>query len=158
MDPQKTGPNTNSQTMIFKHFLVLSKAPLGHPQRADTERDHPKWMPKSSQGNRTKHSFSEHILLIFLFGIHLVAAPSVPFVLKIIKTNIDFMMFLTPSLSPTWGTKRNIKNTKTSATLHGSAPAKKKQAPRCIGTLSQFGWSRWVQKKRPPQNSPNHLF
>ena len=42
-------------------------------------------------------------------------------------------MFQTPSLSPTWGTKRNIKNCKTSATLHGSAPAEKKTSATLHG-------------------------
>jgi hypothetical protein len=55
------------------------------------------------------------------------------------QKSIGFTTFLTPSLSPTWGTKRNITNFKTSAMLHGSAPTEKKRALRCMGTLSQFG-------------------
>jgi hypothetical protein len=74
------------------------------------------------------------------------------------EQSIGFTTFLTPSLSPTWGTKRNIKNCEASATLHGSAPTKKERAPRCMGMLSQFGWSRRVPKKRPSYNSPNRLF
>ena len=74
------------------------------------------------------------------------------------QANIDFMMFLTPSLSPTWGTKRNIKNIKTSARLHGSDPAEKKRAPRYMGTLSQFGCSRWIPQNGSPKNLPNHYF
>ena len=58
----KTGAPKISQTVILKQFLTFFKAPLEHPRRAHTKRDHPKWTPKSSQGNRTKHSFSGHIL------------------------------------------------------------------------------------------------
>ena len=66
-------------------FLKLFGAPLKHPSCAHQKMDHPKWTPKSSQGNRTKHSFSGLILQTLLFGIHLVAATSVPFIWKILK-------------------------------------------------------------------------
>ena len=74
-----------SQTICFKLFLNLFGGPSEHPICAHQKMDYPKWTPKSSQGNRTEHLFSGLILQILLFGIHLVAAPSVPFMWKIIK-------------------------------------------------------------------------
>ena len=38
---------------------------------------------KSSPGDRTKHSFSNTFLHFLFFGLHLVAAPGVAFILKI---------------------------------------------------------------------------
>ena len=70
------------------------------------------------------------------------------------QKHIDFIAFLTPSLSPTWGTKRNIKNTKTSATLHGSAPATKKTS----ATLHRNAFAVWMlqmgPKKKASLNQP----
>ena len=77
-----------SQTICFKLFLKFFGVPLEHPSCAHQKMDYPKWLPKSSQGNRTKHDFSGRILLILIFGIHLVAAPSVPFMWKIIKKSL----------------------------------------------------------------------
>ena len=152
------GSPQNIPTCCFYMFLKLFGAPLKHPSCAHQKMDHPKWTPKSSQGKRTKHSFFELILQTLLFGIHLVAAPSAPFICKSMKKAMFFIMFLTPLPGPTWGTTRNITNCKMSATLHGSAPAKKKSAPRCMRTFSQVRWSRWVPQKGPPKNSPNSLF
>ena len=85
--PQKDPPKT-PQTICFNMFLKFFGAPLEHPSCAHQKMDHPKWSPKSSQGNHTKQSFSGHILHILLFGIHLVAAPSVPFIWKISKKTL----------------------------------------------------------------------
>ena len=79
-DPQKA-----SQTICFNMFLKFVGGPLEHPSCAHQKMDHPKWTPKSSQGNRTKHSFSGRILLILIFGIQVVAAPSMLFILQISK-------------------------------------------------------------------------
>ena len=87
--PQKDPPKT-SQTICFKMFLKFFRAPLEHPSCAHQKMDHPKWTPKSSQGNRTKHSFSRRILLILIFGIQVVAAPSMLFILQISKKTFIF--------------------------------------------------------------------
>ena len=60
---------------------------------------------------------------------------------------IVFIMFLTPSLGPTWGTTRNIENCKTSATLHGSAPAEKKVS----ATLHGNAFAVWMVQMGPPK-------
>ena len=91
--PPKKDPSKTSQTMCFILFLKLFGAPLEHPVCAHQNMDHPKWMPKSSQGTRTKQCFSGRILLILIFGIHLVAAPSVPFMWKIIKKPLISLRF-----------------------------------------------------------------
>ena len=152
--PPKKDPPETSQTICFKLFLKLFGGPSKHPICAHQKMDHPKWTPKSSQGNRTKHCFSGRILLILIFGIHLVAAPSVPFMWKIIKKNIHFITFLTRSLGPTWGTTRNIKSCKMSAALHGSASAKKKTSAALHGNdfaiwMVQMGPSKQASPKQP---------
>ena len=83
--PPKKDPPKTSQTMCFKLFLIFFGDPLEHPICAHQKMDHPKWTPKSSQGNRTEHLFSGLILQILLFGINLVAAPSMPVIWKINK-------------------------------------------------------------------------
>ena len=62
---------------------------------------------------------------------------------------IVFIMFLTPSLGPTWGTTRNIENCKTSATLHGSAPAEKKVS----ATLHGNAFAVWMVQMGPPKKA-----
>ena len=67
------------------------------------------------------------------------------------KKSIVFITFLTRSLGPTWGTTRNIKNCKMSATLHGSAPTKKKTSVTLHGSVFA-GWM--VQIGPPKKTSP----
>jgi len=83
--------------------------------------DHPKGMPKTPQGNLTNLSFSEHILQVLLFRIHLVVAPSVPFFVKKSKKALVLQHFR----HPRWA-------------QHGAPEGTskmKKRAPRCMGTL-----------------------
>ena len=70
------------------------------------------------------------------------------------QKSIYFLMFQTPSLSPTWGTKRNIKNCKTSATLHGSARATQKTSATLHGNafavcMVQMGPPKKASRKQP---------
>ena len=65
------------------------------------------------------------------------------------QKSIAFISFLTPSLGPTWGTKRNIKNYKMSATLHGSAPAEKRTSP----TLHGNAFAVWMVQMVPPKKA-----
>ena len=58
-------------------------------------------------------------------------------------------MFLTPSLGPTWGTTRNIKNCKMSSTLHGSAPAGKKTSAALHGNA----FAVWIVQMGPPKKA-----
>jgi hypothetical protein len=62
---------------------------------------------------------------------------------------IDFITFLTRSLGPTWGTTRNIKNYKMSATLHGSAPAEKKAS----ATLHGNDFAILIVQMGPPKKA-----
>ena len=80
--PQK-GPLKTSQTVYFKLFWMFFGAPLEHPIWAHQKMEQPKWAPKSSPVDRTKHSFSKLFLLILFFGIVLMASPNVPFIFKI---------------------------------------------------------------------------
>ena len=64
-------------------FLNIFGGPPEHPLSAYQKMDHPKWTPKSAQGDRTKHLFLNLFLLILFFGLVLVAAPGVPFIFKI---------------------------------------------------------------------------
>ena len=79
----KMGPLKTLQTIYFKMFLNIFGVPPEHPLCAHQKMDHPKWTPKSAQGDRTKHSFLKLFLLFLFFGLHLVTAPAVPFIFKI---------------------------------------------------------------------------
>ena len=129
----KTGPQQISQTIILKYFLAFFKTPLGHPKRAHKKRP-PQVDAKELQGQSHKtfifRTYFAHVALRDPFGGR--SQRALHFENK--QTNIDFITFLTPSLSPTWGTKRNIKNCKTSATLHGSAPATTKTSATLHGS------------------------
>ena len=50
---------------------------------------------------------------------------------------------------PTWGTTRNIKNCKMSATLHGSAPTKKKTSATLHGSV----FAGWMVQIGPPKTT-----
>jgi hypothetical protein len=56
--PPNMCPPKTPQTMYFKLFLKLFRAPPEHLSCAHQKIDQPKWTPKSAQGDRTKHSFS----------------------------------------------------------------------------------------------------
>ena len=76
------GPPKMAQTMYFKMFWNLFGAPPEHPSCAHQEMDQCKWTLKSAQGDRAKHSFSNLFLQFVFFGLHLVAAPGMAFILK----------------------------------------------------------------------------
>ena len=141
------------QTICFNMFLKFLGVPLEHPSCAHQKMDYPKWI-KSSQGNRTKHCFFRtyfaNIDLRDAFGGRSQYALHVE---KHQKT-IHFIMFLTRSLGPTWGTTRNIKSCKMSAALHGSASAKKKTSAALHGNdfaiwMVQMGPSKQASPKQP---------
>ena len=68
--PQK-GPSKTLQTIYFKIVLNIFGVPPEHPLCAHQKIDHPKWTPKSAQGDRTKHLF----LLIFFFAHFVLRTP-----------------------------------------------------------------------------------
>ena len=86
----KTGPQKTLQTIYFKMFLNIFGGPPEHPLSAHQKMDHPKWTPKSAQGDRSKHSFSKLFLLILFFGLILVAAPGEALIFK--KCNIALVL------------------------------------------------------------------
>ena len=51
------GPPKTAQTIYFKMFWNLFGARPEHPSCAHQKMDQLKWMPKSAQGDRTKHVF-----------------------------------------------------------------------------------------------------
>ena len=59
-------------------------------------------------------------------------------------------MFRARSLRPCWATQRNVKNQKTSATLHGNAPAPKKTSATLHGSAPA---KKWSPKKGPKKRS-----
>ena len=70
------------------------------------------------------------------------------------RESIDLPLFLTVSLDPTLDAMRNVKNCKASATLHGSAPTKRKTTATLHGNAS---FARLVQdglSKRLLQECP----
>ena len=110
--------------------------------------DKPKWAPKSSPRNRTKHSFSGHILLISFFGMLFAAAPRPPIIahnFEIHSKSIGFIDVSTPPLGPTSGAPRHIKNFK----------KLKKRALRCMRALRpqnnepHAAWERFLHSHVP---------
>ena len=102
----------------------------------------------------SKHCFSSHIVLIMLFGIHLLAAPHV----QNNQKGIGFTTFLTPSVGPTWGTSGNIKNCKTSATLHENAPENWKTNATLHGNACAVRIVQMGPQKSIPPKCPKPLF
>jgi hypothetical protein len=107
----------------------------------------PKWAPKSSGRNRTKHSFSGHILPISFFGMLFAAAPRMPIIahnFEIPSKNIGFIDVSTPPLGPTSGAPRHVKND----------TKMEKRAPRSMGALRpkknerHAAWERFLQTKK----------
>ena len=80
---QQTNAKYMKKNITFITILTNAARPPWGPRMGRHKYDQPTLTPKSSQGNRTKHWFSQHILSILLFGIHVAIAPSVPFMLKI---------------------------------------------------------------------------
>lgn len=77
--------------------------------------------------------------------------------LKTYKQDFEFVTFRMPSLGPCWTTQGNVKNWKTSAMLHRSAPAKNKTSATLHGNVFVASrWSTW-SPTRSPQNAPDHL-
>ena len=83
----------HQKTNTFIINLTNAARPPWGPRMGRHKYDHPTLTPKSSQGNHTKHWFSGRILSILLFGIHVAIAPSVPFILKIIKKHWFYNVF-----------------------------------------------------------------
>ena len=121
----KMGPLKTLQTIYVKMFLDIFGVRPEHPLCAHQKMDHPKWTPKSAQGDRTKHLFSYCFLLILFFGLLLVTAPGVPFIFKKSNIALVFIHFFDALIESMLDHPRaNPKSQKTSATLHGNAPAK----------------------------------
>ena len=152
------GSPQNVPNHLFLHVFEAFWSPIEAPELRTPKNGPPqvdaKELPRQSHKTFIFRTYFANFALRDTFGGRSQRALH----LENRQKSIVFITFLTPLLGPTWGTTRNIKNCKMSATLHGSAPAKKKRAPRCMGTFSQVRWSRWVPQKRPPQNSPNSLF
>ena len=79
----KMSPPKMLQTIYFKIVLNIFGVPPEQSLCALQKIDQPKWTPKSTQGDRTKHSFLSLFLLILFFGLHLVTVPGVPFIFNI---------------------------------------------------------------------------
>ena len=118
----------------------------------------PSGCTRAPNGEGTKHPFVDAFLTCLFLGMHLVDAPGMSVMFKISKTALVLYILLTPSPAPCWTFQTNIPNPKTSATLHGSAPAKK----RTSATLHGNGFCIFmIQIDAPngsPKNVPNHYF
>ena len=130
--PQKD-PKKTFQTICFKYFLTFLKAPLEHPRHACPKM----WPPQVDAKELPRHSQKTLIFRTY-FAIFVLRDPfdgrsrrALHFENK--QKSIGFIMFPTPSLGARWGTKRNDKNCKTSATLHGNAPVKKRTSATLHG-------------------------
>ena len=118
----KMGPPKTLQTIYFNMFLNIFGVPLEHPLCAHQKMDHPKWTPKSSPGDRTKHSFSI-FFVNFVLRDRLGGRSRRALHFENMQKALLLQILLTPSLSPCWTFQRNTPNQKTSAALHGNAPA-----------------------------------
>ena len=119
------GPQKTSQTVYFKLFLTFIGGPLKHPSCAHQKMEQPKWAPKSAHSECSKYVFFQRFFKIWVFCIRFWRTLLFRFVFKICKKALVLYIFRTPSLRPCWTTQGNIKNPKTSATLHENAPAQK---------------------------------
>ena len=77
-DPPENTPNHLFYN-VFCTFLEIHRSTHFVPKKMD----HPKWTPKSAQGDRTKHTFLKLFLLFLFFGLVLVAAPGEACIFKI---------------------------------------------------------------------------
>ena len=148
----------HQKTITFITNLTNAARPPWGPRMGRHKYDHPTLTPKSSQGNHTKHWFSGRILTILLFGIHVAIAPSVPFILKIIKK----ALVLQCCWRPRWAQHRTPKGKseikKWAPRCMGAFRQKKERAPRCMGTIFAFSWSRLMPQMGPQKMSQTFIF
>jgi hypothetical protein len=123
--PQQ-GPQKTSQTVYFKLFWTFIGGPSKHPSCAHEKMEQPKWAPKSAHSECSKYLVFRRFLKIVVFCLRFWRAILFRFVFKMYKKTLVLYIFRTPSLRPCWTPQGNIKNPKTSATLHENASAQKK--------------------------------
>ena len=149
--------NKHQNSVTFKAILTNPARPPWGPTMVRQKYDHPKGMPKTPQGNLTNHSFSEHILQVLLFRIHLVVAPSVPFFVK--KAKKRWFYNISDTLAgPNMGHQKEHQKWKNERHAAWERSSKKKN--ECHAARERFlyfhgpDWSRtWS-----PKSVPNRYF
>jgi hypothetical protein len=120
--PKRVPPQT-SQSICFPLLLMFFGAPLEHPSCAHQKMEQLKGAPKSVHSECSKYSFFQRMLQILFFCIRFWCTLLLRSAFEICKMALVLYIFRTPSLSPCWTSGLQAQNLKTSATLHGNAPA-----------------------------------
>ena len=150
------GSPQNVPNHLFLHVFEAFWSPIEAPELRTPKNGPPqvdaKELPRQSHKTFIFRTYFANFALRDTFGGRSQRALH----LENHQKSIVFITFLTPLLGPTWGTTRNIKNCKMSATLHGSAPAKKKTSATLhgnvfAGSMVQMGPPKKASPKQPKQ-------
>ena len=156
---------------VFEHFWSSTGAPtLCTPKNGPPQVDAKELPRRSHQTFIFKYLFANFVLRDRFDGPSKCALH-----FQNMQFRIGFIDVLDALAEPTYDhqvNRKKINDPKTNATLHESAPAPKKRAPRCMGTLRRkteraprcmgmlfvLLWSSWVPQRRSPQNAPASVF
>ena len=142
-------------------WAILGRPLLGEPSGASgcKKRSHAAWRSfrfAPEHSHAAWRSFFDFVVVVRWSNLDSMRAS------KTCKKTFVLCMFRTPSLRPCWTTQGNIKNPKTSATLHGAHFAKR--APRCMGAPVKTenerhaAWERFFSvhliQMEPPKRLP----
>ena len=118
----------------------------------------PKWTPKSSQGDRKKHSFSNHLFANFVLRNPLSGRSRYALHFENNKKGIGCINIVDVLTGAMVDLPKEHPKSKTSTMLHGNAPAQNGTSATLHGNAFRVFMVRLDASKKVPPKCPRQLF